>query len=185
MRQLKRAESRHKPIAVVYYYYDYALSRTQRPTDIALCLLKQLYSHLGKTSHPLLEKLYTEFLDSGVRPDMEVLCSVFPTFISEFDSIFVFVDALDEYTWGPYVEIENLFLCLVNSDMKLFLTSRNVTDNFKKKFKKCRVTTVMPTNYDIELFLEHALKDNQELGTDFKKEIIDKLSTAAQGSYYP
>jgi len=182
VRQLKRDVPGRKPVAVVYYYYDYALSRTQKPIDIASSLLKQLYSRLDKTSHPLLEKLYTEFLNSGIRPDMEMLYSVFPTFAPEFDSIFIFIDALDEYTWGSFAEVENLFHCLVNCNMKLFLTSRNVTDNFRKKFKKCRITAFTPTNYDIQLFLEHALS-NQELGTDFKKEIIDKLSAAAQGSY--
>jgi hypothetical protein len=84
---------------VLFYYFDYTDKANQKPDNFAASILKQMLCAANNIPANV-EFLYNECTKRSTRPDFEVLSRVVHTMMTQFSTIFLVIDALDECQFG-------------------------------------------------------------------------------------
>jgi hypothetical protein len=82
-------------LALVYFYFDFSDASKQNAVGCICSLVRQLAVEAKKIPDSL-EKLYINKV--GYTPSLQELLSVFKDIMSDFDQVFIVLDALDECT---------------------------------------------------------------------------------------
>jgi hypothetical protein len=162
-------------------------------------LIKQLYCCRPNT--PEAVEVLHKYRENGQHPELEVLRDALIATIRGFSSVYLVIDALDEYPYN-ISEREQLLANIVkiqtskSKNLHILCTSRREVD-IEKNFKTLFSNTA-PANIDIDLItyrhkVDHdiglhidktlASRSYDEWPEDIKKEVREALIEKADGMY--
>jgi hypothetical protein len=145
-------------VAVLYLDHK-ATTETHSPTNLLAAVWQQLV--LTKPLSFGVHELYKKHHAQATRPSLEEIYSVLHSVIQEFSSVFIVVDALDEYREEDR-DILLCRLCKLGPAVRLMLTSRphirinHVISDFK-------IVDVRATEEDIRKYVEAQIKKSPRL----------------------
>jgi hypothetical protein len=135
----------------IYFYFDYKAQKSQTPTHVAGCLLKQLFGH-SKYEFPELEKAYDT--QSNKRPDLKLLLSLLELYpYSHNASVYAIFDALDECSESHQNNILTLFNGLHRSNYKLLISTRPHLQNFSEYLTNTQSITIYAHQSDLQNYI--------------------------------
>jgi hypothetical protein len=156
-------------IGVCYFYLKYDDKDQQSGKQVVRSLLKQLVSQ----KHQLSEALKTMYKNDqcGTPPRTESLRDLLCSYSKEFNSVYVFLDGLDECTDEQRKEIMKLILTLCDSDavMRVMLTSQphfeHDIDKLGEELEKATYLKleIAANERDLERYVTLKLKENGQL----------------------
>jgi len=169
-------------IGVSYIYSNYLNQKYQDPTDIMGGLLKQLLARLPdipeEVTHAFQEA--REYL-KGQDSLLPIILNLFPSVIASFGQVFMFIDALDEFSADTRFKLFRSLLRVTQDSPKtrLFLTGRShIRPELDEYLAKPTVSvTIQPTPDDIEMLSRWKL--DQDLALDHMDDDL-RLEVTAQ-----
>jgi len=180
--------SHTNPIGFAYYYCDYKDPETQNPKNILGSLLKQLATQ-DEQCFVELETYYKKDKNFAVDATLESLIGIFYLMTSKFDETFVVIDALDEVGESRHIIIDQLrALCLLNSNLKILLTSRKEID-IEHAFSDFVEVSIAAQSSDIRLYVASEIEvriQQKRLwirSPSLKEHILKQLVDRADGMY--
>jgi hypothetical protein len=142
-------------IKPIFFYFDYKAQKSQTPTDVAGCLLKQLF-YYTKYEFTELEKAYDS--QGGRRPDLTLLLSLLKSYSHVRNgSTYVVFDALDECDESYQNDILTLFASLQKSHYKLLISTRPHLQNFSERLTNAKSITIYAHQNDLQNYILHRL----------------------------
>jgi hypothetical protein len=92
----KHATKKSINVGVAYVFCDFRHMNVQKVADLLSSLLKQLVQGLPDVPDSVAD-LYATILERGLTPSLEKIENALLSTISNYDRVFIIVDALDEY----------------------------------------------------------------------------------------
>ena len=175
---------------IAFYYCDYKDSATQYVPGI----LRSLIKHAAVQNEQSFDNL-TEFIDlhrqeENLRspPDLPQLQNLFLRMTSHYETFYLVIDALDEYTDTNRYQLLNVLneIRERSPGLRIICTSREEAD-IKTALEQYSKVRVRAEASDLEIYvaseIELRLRDGRLSinHTEVKDEIIDKLSHHADG----
>jgi len=169
-------------IGVSYIYGDHLNQKHQDPTGIMGGLLKQLVAGLPDIP----EEVTQAFREAKGRLEgqdslLPTILNLFPSVIGSFGQVFMFIDALDEFSADTRFKLFRSLLQVTQDSPKtrLFLTGRShIRPELDEYLAKPTVSvTTQPTPDDIEMFSRWKL--DQDLVLDHMDDDL-RLEVTAQ-----
>lgn len=180
------AKFRQHDQGVAFIYFSYSDLEEQKPTKVIACILKQLLSrkrHLPS----VVESFYNSFNDKTEIPGFHPLLDLLRTLSSEFSTIWILLDALDECEEGPRDEILSPLLELNRQSFRLFVTARpylKYTRSIQRSLETASRAQIVPDSFGLERYVRQRLQNaKQGLRPEFVDEIVLKLVPNAGGMW--
>jgi hypothetical protein len=177
---------------VAYFYCIYRESNTNDPLVVLGSLAKQLAVQ-AEECFAKMEKFYKRhYLENNSADPTPVvaedLCALLRDMSSDFDSVSIIVDALDECGANRYQLTESLISLNDSeaSNIRTIFSSRNGMD-IRMLLKEHTAIPIAATNSDLRLYvasqIEVRTKQNKLRTRDpeLKNEIMDRLIEGAEG----
>ena len=142
-------------VAVIYFYFDFSDQNKQNVEQLALSLLTQL-SFQSRYFSQTLQELYRESDQGKHPPTRNGVAKALTDILSELDSIYLLVDALDEATDSKEL-CELLRRLKLNTHMHILVTSRkerNLEPLLSRLATDCICIKDVDIQADIQLHVE-------------------------------
>ncbi|KAJ7453169.1 ankyrin repeat-containing domain protein [Mycena latifolia] len=148
-----------RSVGVAVIYLNHKETEAQSPSNLLAGLWPQLI--FDKPISPTMHRLYVKHCEQRTRPSLEEIASIVSSTILELSSIFIVVDALDEY---PEQQRSILLrhLSSLGSSVSLMLTSRphinlnHVAENFQ-------ILEIRAAEDDIRRYIDAAILKSSRL----------------------
>ena len=199
IRHLKDSYDKNSQIALAYFYFRF--DDSEKPDAMALVrsLIKQLYCCRPNTPEAV-EALH-KYRENGQHPEPDELRHALIATICGFSSVYLVIDALDEYPYEVSERkklLDNIFKIQMSGleNLHILCTSRREVD-IEKTFKTL-FSASAPANIDIDL-MTYRYKVNHDIGLhvdktlasetydewpkEVKKEVRETLVKKADGMY--
>ncbi|GAQ42481.1 serine/threonine-protein kinase chk2 [Aspergillus niger] len=176
-----------------YIYCNYGRRNEQTPVALLSSLLLQVLRHSKSGTVPSeISSLYNSHKKLGTRPTWKELFDIFTKMTLEYETTFIVIDALDEYS-----ESENDALWFlstissVGSKVKIMCSSRFST-TFDAYFNSIEKVEISARDEDIELFLDSeiarlptlsSLSKHLRAEPDLRRHIIVSITGECQGMF--
>ena len=148
-------------------------------------LLKQLVYQINTLPPTLPIALEIFYIDSksGLAPKSAPIIDLFVLSCSNFDSVFVFFDGLDECTNDMQTKILNLIRRFAESDVRIFLTSQpQLEDLVKGSITNLNSVEIIASKGDLRNYLQQRF-DSTRNKKGLDDSLLDKLVLGAEGTY--
>lgn len=170
---------RNETVGIVYFYFKYNDRENQSEEKVSASLLKQLVYQLG-TLPAKLDKMYDES-KGGFLPNKSIISEILVSCASQFSSVFVFFDGLDECTDAQQNNVVSLIRQFRDSGIRIFLTSRPGTEYRVKKLQPYELLPITADEKDIRMYLNLKLDVEPSLRSELKQVIKENLIQGADG----
>jgi hypothetical protein len=155
--------------AIAYFYFDFNDKEKQKPENLLSSLLAQLAQRASKSNRRVpraLKDLYTGSKDAAdgkkPPPTYDGMYSTLVSLVSEFNQVYICLDALDECT------DRKRLLDLIKRILKESLTYLNIlATSRKERDLEASLTKIATTCIDLQ---------NAEVDADIQRYIEDELS---------
>ena len=180
---------RDENVVVAYFYFDYSehgnnAQDYQLEDGMLASLLKQLALAKSRLPVPVLD-LHQRMTRQQRQPKQEDLEEALLLTCSEFDRVFVVIDALDECNKSQRNAVlralSNMSQC---SSVSIFVTSRPHTKGISKAFKKSHKIMIEAKPSDIREYVYKTIENSDAVDTfddGFRDLLVEKIS---QGSHH-
>lgn len=153
------------PFAYIYCdYYNHQLGQTS--LLLVSNLLEQVLLRLGTGSLPVeVCSLYASHKKYDTRPKLEQLTDIFHKIASQFASIHIVIDALDECASSDTSALEvvkAIAICALGPNIRILCTSRFST-NFEAFFLEATRIDIYARGEDLRMFLEARMSQQSRL----------------------
>ncbi|RYO96288.1 hypothetical protein DL765_011625 [Monosporascus sp. GIB2] len=141
-------------IGVAYIYCSYKAQADQTTTSLLAAILKQLAQARPSVADPV-ARLYNHHADRRTRPSLEEIINALRSVLTNYSSVYVVVDALDEcaYEDGTRNQLLATLRDLQSeTDMHLMLTSRLIPD-IENEFRSMPTLKVRASGADVKRFV--------------------------------
>lgn len=165
---------------VVYVYFDYKNPKSQSGEDIIRCLLKQLLCRSNLVPRDV-EALFDEFNNRSTSPNLPTFIRLFISLSSQFSTIYVMLDALDECSPENLKDVIALVGQLNDSNIKVFCTSRNYFPDLRNQLGALTILHIEADPDDLRNYLSIKLNEEWKFDDASKVIIKDKLADRAEG----
>jgi ankyrin repeat domain-containing protein 50 len=180
-------------IAVAYFYFDFNDKEKQKAEDLLSSLLAQLASQSSRHVPKTLKDLYTGCKDIAdgkkLPPTFDGMYGTFVSLVSEFDQVYICLDALDE------CDDRKRLLDLLNRIPRKELTHLHILATSRREWdleplaEMCTKSVDIPgsvVDADIRLYIEDQLNKDRVLKKRpklVKEKIMEALIKDAKGMY--
>lgn len=180
--------------AVVYFYFDFNDQEKQKPESLLSSLLVQLASQCRRHVPEALKDLYTSSKDiSGEKklpPTYDRMRGTLVSLVSEFDQVYICLDALDECTnRDRLLKLLNYILEKSLAPLHILATSRKERDlevSLTKMAIECIDLQNAGVDADIQQYIEDQLNKGWRL-TEPPRKVKENIKTTlienAKGMY--
>jgi hypothetical protein len=165
-----------------YFYFDYKDSQNQTAEIVIASLLKQL-AHPLDPAHPCLEAIYDKIKNGSPMPILSIMVELFITCSESLPAVSVILDAFDECGQQDRI-IGDIVKRFYLAEIKVYITTRpHLCELFASEFDKVPIIPITADDDDVKNYIAEQLqKPKRKLLTDdFKKEIVQKIGSRAQG----
>ncbi|RYP68349.1 hypothetical protein DL771_006735 [Monosporascus sp. 5C6A] len=141
-------------IGVAYIYCNYKAQADQTKTDLLAAILKQLGQSRPYVAEPI-ARLYNNHAERSTRPSLEEIISALRSLLTNYSSVYVVVDALDEcaYKDGTRSQLLAKLRDLQSkTDMRLMVTSRFIPE-IENEFRSMSTLEVRASGTDVKRFV--------------------------------
>lgn len=166
-------------------YFEYNDKGNQTSRRVIASLLKQVVSRLEDIPSDLMG-LLDEYELRGKFPDFDELLTRFVGCLSQFDCVYILLDAFDECDAEHQENILRLIRRLQSSSAmrtKTMVTSRPHPRGFWNLSRSAITITIIATDEDVRTYLHAKLAKEQHLPKMLKSEIMEHVSKNANGLY--
>lgn len=184
----------HEPISKntlhTFIYCNYGRRKEQTSAALLSSLLLQVLQH--STNETVLSDvlpLYNSHKKYGTRPTSKELTDLLGKLTSAYESLFVVIDALDEYAESEEDALRFLSTVRsIGSNVKILCSSRFST-TFEIYFVSTKKVEIFAQDEDIKMFLNSEINQQPRLSKhfradpDLRTEIIDSITGECQGMY--
>jgi hypothetical protein len=181
--------------AIAYFYFDFNDKKKQKPENLLSSLLAQLAQRASKSNKDVpraLKDLYTSSKDAADEkkpsPTYDGMYSTLVSLVSEFDQVYICLDALDECTDRKrLLGIVKRILKEPLTRLNILATSRKERDleaSLTKIASKCIDLQNAGVDADIQRYIEDELSNDwkfTEPPTEVKEDIKKALMGKAKG----
>ena len=161
-----------------YIYCDYNNHQGQTPLLLVSSLLEQLLRRLGNASLPAeVSTLYASHRKHDTRPKLEQLTDVFRKITSQFTSIHIVIDALDECASSDTLALKVVkAICALGPDIRILCTSR-LSTIFDAFFSEATRIDILAHDEDLRMFLEARMGQESRLSRHIRKDprLVDEI----------
>lgn len=165
---------------IAYIYFDYNDTRTQALDQVIRCILKQFLCRLNVVPRQL-HDLYNESIRYGTTPDTLALKRCLISLLTSFSNSFVLLDALDECSKENSECVLDLICQLKEERVNVFCTSRINTEELRTRLKGPVAIEIKAHPDDVVKYLSMRLSKEWKYDEEFREEILDTLSSKAEG----
>ncbi|RYP26030.1 hypothetical protein DL768_011840 [Monosporascus sp. mg162] len=141
-------------IGVAYIYCDYKAQADQTTPSLLAAILKQLAQARPCVADPV-ARLHNQHAYRRTRPSLEEIISALRSVLSNYSSVYVVVDALDECASKDGTRsqlLAKLRDLQSNTDMRLMVTSRPITE-IENEFRSMPTLEVRASDTDVKRFV--------------------------------
>lgn len=189
-----------KKVGVLQFYFDNHDSNNQTPDDVIRSLLKQLVYQTSDNEFPQrLGELYDTQLRQGksAEPNRDQFTGLLGDCMSNFTTVYICIDALDECTQDEAVKILKCLQQLPSRKCRLFITGRtyllevrNIRKDYETRIwlRDASYQAISATRTDIETYLNQRLQEDAESKPYMEKSrsrIVEAISLQSNGQYTP
>lgn len=170
---------------VAYIYCNFRRQYEQKPIDLLLSILRQLFQKRPSISESV-KRLYERYKGDKSRPSLPEILEVLYDVISECSRNFIIIDALDECqinTRDRKKFLSELFNLQARTGVNVFATSRFIPD-IMKEFEGSIVVEISASEADIERFIDDKMNDPPQFvlrSPSLQEEIKITISNAVSG----
>ncbi|RYP86354.1 hypothetical protein DL769_000738 [Monosporascus sp. CRB-8-3] len=174
-------------IGVAYIYCSYKAQANQTTTGLLAAILKQLAQARPSVAEPV-ARLYNHHTDQKTRPSLEEIINALRFVLTNYSSVYVVVDALDEcaYEDGTRSQLlANLRDLQSKTDTRLMVTSRFIPD-IENEFRSMPTLEVRASGADVKRFVLgqiHRLPKCVERDDKLQRFAQDKIVEAVDGMF--
>lgn len=169
-------------VGVLFFYFDYNDSKSQRAEDVVAILLKQLVYQLDELPDRL-DEVYERYIKQGLRerPATDILTKLLIE-CSKFDKVFLVIDAFDECQEKERSKMILCFQQLSKSGISQFITTRShLYDNLVQQLGSDPMEICAQGN-DIKEYIRKRLENKAEyLERNLQMRITDVISNGVDG----
>ena len=171
---------------VAFIYCNYKEQKEQSLNNLLLSLLRQLIDKRSVVPEEMYH-LYKRHKEKETRPTLSESLKLLQLVVSQFSTVFIIIDALDECSEGDRTRsslINNLYQLLPK--IRFFCTSRRLGD-IESQFKSSPCQEILATDTDIGIYLETRIQQKTRLRKHVKTDstllalITDKIVSVADG----
>jgi hypothetical protein len=173
---LKRVKDPQKE-PVLFFYFDYTDQANQTLEKVVASFLKQLLCASGYVPKEV-EAVYDDYSKRGVKPDFASLSSLLDTCSVGFSTVYLILDALDEYQETRHKNLVSFLTHLKDSTeakFKVLCTTRPHLQDLADDLKAGTTFEIEPHNPDIEIYVKHRLNVDWQYDTDLQSEVIEAI----------
>ena len=172
-------------IGIAYIYCNYKSKKDQDASKMLAAILKQLVQGRPSLLEPV-KRLHTRHAGKGTRPSLSETVEVLRDTSASYTTIYVVVDALDEYQddeGARHEFLTRLTDLQINQDVRLMATSRfipSIMDMFNKSTK----LEIRASKQDIQKFIAgqiHRLPKCIQIDPGLQADIQESTAEAAGG----
>jgi Cdc6-like AAA superfamily ATPase len=178
-------EVQSSTIGVAYMYCNYKAQKEQDVPSLLAAFLKQLVQAQPSTAEPV-EQLHRKHADRGTKPSVEEILEALKTVVSNYTTVHVVVDALDECadsngTRGQFLlQLRNL---QAMTDLRLMTTSRLIPD-VVEEFREAIILDVRARDQDVRRFVAghiYRLPKCVQRDSSLQDMVQDKVAKSVDG----
>jgi hypothetical protein len=162
---------------VLFYYFDYKDQANQSLDMFARSLLKQLLC-TGNSIPQEVQAFYDDWTKRSGSPDFATLSCVLESCSTRFSTIYLVLDALDEYQQKLLKKLVS-FLCKLESAkgsrFKILCTTRPHLSHLAKELKASETLEIQPDNPDVENYIKWRLDEEWEHDEDLKTDVLQAV----------
>jgi predicted amino acid-binding ACT domain protein len=176
-------------IGVAYLFCSYKAQIDQSASSLFAALLKQLVQSRPNIVAPV-TRIYDDHSKRGSRPSLEEILRVLQSVCSDYTTVYIVVDALDECADRDGARgrlIDKLRELQARIDVRLLFTSRFIPE-ITQKFQSNPILEVRAREEDVRRFvvdqmsrLPNCIQRDEKL----KQAVQDKIVEAVDGMYVP
>jgi hypothetical protein len=168
-------------IGVAFVYFDYKNQENQTSEKVTRMLMKQLLSQIDQLPRDIKE-LYDRFSQCATGVQIEILLPLFTILASEFSTVYIVLDALDECS-------PNQLNCIITSviprlrqlNFKFICSSRPHFLNLADRLNTTSTLEIYAHETDIRNYLTERLDDEWPFDDTYKLICIDHIIHKAEG----
>ncbi|RYO78730.1 hypothetical protein DL762_008550 [Monosporascus cannonballus] len=174
-------------IGVAYIYCNYKAQADQTTTSLLAAILKQLAQARPSVADPV-ARLYNRHPDRRTRPSLEEIINALRSVLSNYSSVYVVVDALDEcaYKDGTRNQLLATLRDLQSeTDMHLMVTLRFIPD-IENEFRSTPTLEVRASGADVKRFVLgqiYRLPKCVQRDDELQGFALDKIAEAVDGMF--
>jgi hypothetical protein len=170
--------------AVIFVYFNYKDQDNQTVENVLASLLKQLLTSLDFLP-PAVQEVYDEYHTSSLSPNAETLLSAITSVAPEFETIYVVLDALDEFKQMHMGALVSAVMQLRTLNLSFLCTSRtHLTDLSDQLGHGAHwVLEIFADSIDVSNYLTERLNQEWLYDEDDKNLIRQKIGAQANGKY--
>jgi Cdc6-like AAA superfamily ATPase len=158
----------------------------QSASSMLAAILKQLLQAQSSIVEPV-ERLYKHHADLRTMPSLKELFGALRDTVAWYDTVYIVIDALDEYTENKanrHQFLDRLLELQNTSDVRLLVTSR--IQGYADEFKDALQLKLGADSSDIQFFVEsnlHRFPDFVQHDPELLEKAQKKIVEAADGMY--
>jgi hypothetical protein len=170
-------------IGVAYIYCNYKAKADQNATNLLAAILKQLVRARPSIAEPV-TRLYND--PNRTKPSLEEILSALQSILTNYSSVYIVVDALDECQEKDGTRsqlLAKLRDLQRNADMRLMVTSRFIPD-IENEFKLALRLEVRASDADVKRFVMgqmYRLPKCVQRDDELRRVVQDKIAEAVDG----
>jgi hypothetical protein len=175
-------------VGIAYIYCNYRRQDDQRIDKILASILKQLTERQPSLA-TVVQDLYDQHKSHRTWPFVDELSEALRSLVKEYGRVYIIVDALDECGTSGGARsklLKQLMDLKENSDVNLFMTSRDMPDIEEKLQGDIITLKIRASEEDVGCFLDSRLNSLSELvkkNKDLRDNIRAKVIEAVDGMY--
>lgn len=176
---------RSNTIGVAYIYCNYKAKANRNATSLLAAILKQLVQARPSIAEPV-RRLYNDPNRTSTRPSLEEILSALQSTLTNYSSVYIVVDALDECQEKDGTRsqlLAKLRDLQGKGDMRLMVTSRFIPD-IENEFKLALKLEVRASDADVKRFVmdqKYRLPKCVQRDNELLRVVQDKIVEAADG----
>ncbi|KAG8671003.1 hypothetical protein FPOAC1_004240 [Fusarium poae] len=175
-------------VGIAYIYCNYRRQDDQRIDKILASILKQLTERQPSLA-TVVQDLYDQHKSHRTWPFVDELSEALRSLVKEYGRVYIIVDALDECGTSGGARsklLKQLMDLKENSDVNLFMTSRDMPDIEEKLQGDIITLKIRASEEDVGCFLDSRLNSLSELvkkNKDLRDNIRAKVIEAVDGMF--
>jgi len=168
---------------VLYCYFDYKNQGNQRAENVVSSLLKRLLCSVSELPRDV-ESLYDDFVRRAAIPDLSCLSRIFISCSSNFSSVYLILDALDECQSKQLKSIVSLLGQLKAAQVtrhKILCTSRPHLEYLCVTLQPVAILDIEAHTDDVENYITWRLNDEWLFAEELKSEVVEAIAGRVEG----
>lgn len=174
-------------VGVAYIYCNYKNQKEQDMVSMLAACLKQLvHGRPSQTEH--LKRLYEQHAKKGTKPSADETFSTLQSVVSEFSTVYIIMDALDECRNDDGTRrrlLDRIRYLRSKTDVRFLATSRLLPD-IVEEFKDSGWLEIQASDEDVRRFIAgqvHRLPNCIQRKAELQRLVQDKITESVDGMY--